>query len=205
MKTRPVISVVASAVLLAVGLVGCSSPTSSAQPSDPSRAVTATPASSEPSEARPLPTGLGGTPRPGLPKDVDWSSADAVGKAALTVMWTEDTLIDASQYDATLRAVPYLTAEYGAMIKSTPPLSGPDAQWQSWEDYQAWTTVTLEPADEFGRPSDTPTRAYRQWNIAATPHNSAGWSGEPVEAAAFVALVRSTDGDAWKVSEVSIQ
>lgn len=212
MKTRTASTAAraAAAVLLTAALASCGTMTPDAGPPADSKPATAaapatstTTATSDPSEAAPLPTGSGGTPRPGLPKNVDTSSADAVGRAALTVMWTMDTTIDTSQYDATMRAAPYLTTKYAAQLKAAPPRSAPGAEWTTWTQHKAWTTVALESADEAGRPSDTPTDAYRTWTVTTTPHGTDRWTGDPTVTTAFVSLTRS--GGAWKVSAVQVQ
>ena len=213
MKTRTASTAAraAAAVLLTAALASCGTLTPDAGPPADSKAATAAApatsstntASSDPSEAAPLPTGSGGTPRPGLPKNVDTGSADAVGRAALTVMWTMDTAIDTSQYNATVRAAPYLTTKYAAELKAAPPRSAPGAEWTTWTQHKAWTTVALESADEAGRPSDTPTDAYRTWTVTTTPHGTDGWTGDPTVTTAFVSLTHTAGS--WKVSAVQVQ
>lgn len=207
MNTRTTGRIAVVTMLLGAALAGCGdSAPDAVVPSSPSTTFpTAAATDGEHADPSPLPAGIVGTPRPGLPKNVDANSADAVSQAALTVMWTMDTAIDVSQHDAILRALPYLTPEYAAEIVATPPRSGPGAEWQSWADHKAWTTVTLESAAEFGRPTDNATTAYRQWSVTATPQGFGGWTGEPVVLAAFVVLTRASAGASWKVSVVDTQ
>jgi len=195
-----------AALLLGAALTACGSLTPDSGPhSDPAgNGTSASRTSTEPTTpAVTIPTGRAGTPRPGLPTGVDGNSADAVTKAALTTMWTIDTTIDTTQYDATARAFPYLTTEYAAKLKDGRPRSAPGAQWQTWTDHTAWTTVTLSPTEDAGRPADTPTTAYRQYTVTATPHGTDGWTGDPIETTAFVTLTRNNGP--WKISSVQTQ
>lgn len=210
MPPLPRTATMAAAVVLLCALAGCGTvPTSPGDDSAGTTAASAMPApapSSTQEPAAPLPTGSAGTPRPALPdpKAVNGSDADAVSRAALTVMWTIDTRIDVSQHDATVRAAPYLTEKYAAEIKDTPPRAAPGAEWTTWAQHHAYTTVTLKAVRDAGIPPDTATAAYRQWLITSTPHGDSQWTGPPTATAAFVRLARTTGGP-WQVEAVKVQ
>ncbi len=161
---------------------------------------------SEPPEPAPLPAGASGTPRPGIPdpQRVDGQDATAVGRAALTVMWTFDTALDVSQHDASLRALPYLTPEYGEEVRNTPRRAAPGADWNLWSSHHAYTTAELTPADDAGRPADTAAQSVHTFVITATPHGDNGWTGPAVTATAFVQLTRA-GSQPWKVAAVQVQ
>jgi hypothetical protein len=97
-------------------------------------------------------------PRPG---DVDGTDADAVGRGALTVLWTYDTAVDGGPHDAELRAADagWLTGAYAARLRARAPRSAPGAQWAQWARHRARTAVTLERAEDAARPADTGTVA----------------------------------------------
>ncbi|WP_067067585.1 hypothetical protein [Carbonactinospora thermoautotrophica] len=137
------------------------------------------------------------------PQKVDGADPDAVSRAAVTVMWTMDTTIDTSQYQAELRAAPYLTADYAARLRQYPPVAAPGAQWNQWAAHRAYTTVRLTPGYD-DRPLDTATTAHRQWSVTATPIGRDGWRGQPVTATVFVTLTRTGPGQPWRVAAVTV-
>jgi hypothetical protein len=160
--------------------------------------------SSHPPEASPLPTGKNKPPKGGLPDpDKVENTADAVGRAGLTAMWTIDTKNDVTQHDATLRATPYMTPKYAKQVRKTPQRAAPGAEWSEWTDHRAYTTAKLHAADEAGAPKGTRNSAYRTWNVTVTPHGRDRWKGKATTTTAFVHLVRR-DGK-WKIDTVQIR
>ncbi|MFJ3883435.1 hypothetical protein ACIPW5_39050 [Streptomyces sp. NPDC090077] len=193
------------ALVLAPVLAACGTTPTDPKAPPPSKAAGPAPAPSY-TQAPPLPPGKGGTPRgPGLPDPsrIDQRDADAVGRAALTIMWTIDTTIDVSQHDATLRSLPLVTPQYAEQIKGTPPRSAPGADWAEWAAHHAYTTVQLQAADDAGRPADTTTEAYRTWIVTATPHGDpASWTGKPQTVTVFTHLTRPDAAQPWRVEAV---
>lgn len=203
MTTLKRCSLGASSIALSAALIGCGASPLSDTPenSDPS------PSSQESRdpEAEPLPSGRSGAPRPGLkdPSKVDHEDIGEVNKAALTAMWTHDTVIDESQHDATVRSIPYATPEYAQQIKKTPQRSAPGAEWERWASHKAFTKVSLSPANDADAPKDTKRDVYRTWTVNITPHSDDGWTGDTTEVTAFVHLQKV--GDEWKVRAVQVQ
>jgi hypothetical protein len=74
-------------------------------------AATATTSPSPFTSAQPLPPGRAGKLPVTLPwpTTVDDLSATAVSRAVVIIMWTMDTRLDTSEYQAELRAAPFLT------------------------------------------------------------------------------------------------
>jgi hypothetical protein len=166
-----------------------------------------TPAS--PGEAAPLPTGSEGTPPEGdvpRPADVDRRNADAVGRGALTVMWTYDATVDSGPHDAGLRAADagWLTKAYAARLRTHRSRSAPGAQWREWADHRAHTVVTLRKTEDAAKPADTGTEAWRQWTVTATPSGRDGWQGEPTTVVAYVRLTRTAADETWRVADVTV-
>lgn len=201
----------ACAVALLLTLAACgtmpSDPT--ADPAPPgTTATTAMPSAGAPAgpSPQPYPTGSAGTPRGPLtdPKQVDGQDPDAVTRAALTVMYTIDTTIDTTPHDATIRATPYLSDAYAAALRNHQAMTAPGAQWQTWTEHHAYTTVALQPAEDPGRPSDTATTAYRHYQITTTAHGDDGWTAPGTTAVAFVQLSRATAGAPWRIATLRI-
>ncbi|MBV9026448.1 MAG: hypothetical protein JO362_22245 [Streptomycetaceae bacterium] len=181
-------------------------PTKPTVPADSANAPA--PTSTTPSLTPPTyPTGKAGIPRGPLPNParVNGQDPDAVVVAALTVMYAMDTAIDTTPHDATVRAAPYLTPAYADQLKDHQPAMAPGAQWQTWTAHHAYTTATITPAEDPGRPSDTPTTAYRQYTITTTAHGDDGYT-DPAgpTGTAFVELTR-TDGGPWRVATVQVR
>ncbi|GAA4788374.1 hypothetical protein [Streptomyces ziwulingensis] len=150
-----------------------------------------------------------GTPgvRTVRPGDIDRTDADAVSKGALTALWTFDTTVDRGPHDAELRAADagWLTKAYAERLRAReqPPVAG--AEWQTWADHQARTTVVPESTPDAAQPPDTDTEAWRQWIVTATPSGRAGWSGEPVVVAVYVRLTRTAADKPWRVADVTVR
>jgi hypothetical protein len=197
-RRRPLLRAALAGLLLPAAVTGCTSSTPASSPT-----ATAT------SSASALPTG-GATRRPdaartphgGLPdaRRIDHGDATAVSRAALTVAWTIDTVIDQGQRDAFARAAPYLTPAYAAQLAQQPLQAAPSTWW----DHRAYSKLQLEPIDpDAGAPQDTTTSAYRQWRITNTPTGRDGWQGTPVKAIVFVTLTRANTGLPWRIAEIT--
>jgi hypothetical protein len=200
----------AAAVLFALAACG-TTPTDNAPPAtpdSPSASVPSPTASAEPDEpAEAYPSSSSSrAPRAPKPKPgkVDGQDPDAVATAALAVMYASDTQTDTTPHDATVRAAPYLTPTYAAELEDAQPHAAPGAQWQNWTDHHAYTTATITPAQDSGRPADTATTAYRQYTVAATAHGDNGYRDTEQVGTAFVQLTR-TGGKPWRVGTLQIQ
>ncbi|MEU0938971.1 hypothetical protein [Embleya sp. NPDC005971] len=150
-----------------------------------------------------LPRGREGVPGGGLPDPaaVDGRDPEAVGRAALGAMYAWDTGLDVTLADAERRAVPWLTAGYGAAVASRSAVAAGGAAWSSWAGHRAYGRVSLELLrDE--RPSDSSGTVYRQWSVTVVPTGRDGWTGAPVTAVAYVEVVRV--GEVWRVAGVRV-
>lgn len=214
-KARAGRAAAAAAVLGAV-LAACgTTPTDpTARPAPPDTSTTTAAAAPAPSTAdpsaitaaQPYPTGSTGTPRGTLPvpSHVNGQDPSAIATAALSVMYAMDTRMDTSPHDATVRATRYLTPKYGAELRAEQPRSAPGAQWQDWADHHAYTTATISPADDAGRPSDSPTIAYRQYTVTVTARGDTGYSDVEQVGTAFIELTR-TGSNPWRISTIQIR
>jgi hypothetical protein len=154
------------------------------------------------SEASPSPSRSpripGGLPDP---DQIDRKNATAVSRAALTVMYSVDSAVDAGLRDAKLRAATYLTSAYAAEIKQEPVQYVPD----EWRRHRAYLAVRLRQLRrEAGAPSDGPTTAYRQWQLTTVPKGRDGWHGHRSEYVVFMSLVRSSKRDPWRISGATV-
>lgn len=175
---------------------GASTPATAAQHVEMSPGANIPPATSP---AQPLPTGTPGMPAgaPPHPAAVDWASPSSVSAAAVRTMWTMDTAIDTSQYQAELRAAGYLTSGYLAQLRAARPVADPGEQWDTWAKHKAYTRVQLL-AERGDVPPDTATTAYRQWGITATVTGRDHWQGPKSTATVFVVLTQVSGR--WLVS-----
>ncbi|GAA2427044.1 hypothetical protein GCM10010191_44730 [Actinomadura vinacea] len=166
--------------------------------------------SSAPGEATVIPTVSGGTPFPsrspripgGLPDPgrVDQKDATALSRAALTVMYSVDSTVDAGLLNAKLRAVGYLAPAYAAEVRAEPVQYVPE----EWRRHRAYLAVRLRPIErDAGAPKDGPTAAYRQWRLITTPTGRDGWRGRPSEFVVFMSLTRSSKRDPWRISDTT--
>lgn len=141
------------------------------------------------------------------PEDVDPADADEVGEGALTALWTFDAAADSGPHDAELRAADagWLTEAYADRLRAHQPQSVPGAQWQEWAEHGARTTVEPRKTEDAAKPPDSETEAWRQWTVTATPSGREGWKGEPVVAAVYVQLTRTTADKPWRVADVTVR
>lgn len=215
--THPLRPPAAAAVLAAaVLLTGCSLGDDDQAP--PPEPTTASPAPSgagpyeepaDPTPAQTLPKGENGTPRGGIPHpdNVDEHDAGAVSKGALTAMFTYDTTLDEGRNDAGRRVAEagWTTEKYAQQLRDAAARSAPGADWTTWAEHRAYTTVKLTAADEAGRPADTPTTAYRQWNVTVTPRSRDDWKGQAEAFTVFAELQRANPQAPWELAAISIQ
>ncbi|MBO8188892.1 hypothetical protein [Streptomyces spirodelae] len=146
----------------------------------------------------------GGVPEP---EDVDQKDPDAVGKGALTAMWTYDTDVDRGPQDAGVRTADagWLTETYARRLRDHRSGSAPGAQWETWSQHRAYTTVELAKTEDASKPGDTDTVAWRQWTLTTTPHGRDGWKQQPTTVVAFVHLVRAAAGKPWRVADITVR
>lgn len=135
------------------------------------------------------------------PRRIDQKNATAVSRAALTVMYTVDSTVDAGLRDAKLRAARYLTRDYRAEVAAEPRQYIP----AEWRRHRAYLAVRLEPLPrEAGAPSDTATTAYRQWQMTTIPTGRDDWRGTARPSVAFMTLARSSERDPWRIRDVLV-
>ena len=203
---KPTRTAAAAAVLAAV-LAGCTSVKSPPAPSPEASTTITSPSTLQGPEVAPgLPPGKAGSPPVPLPNasQVDGQDAAAVSRAAVTITWTMDTNIDTSQHDAELRATPFYSDRHAREVAKAAPRAAPGAEWTTWSQHQAYTTVDIRSAEEDGRPSDSPTVATSRWSLTVTPVGRDGWRGTAQHVVAFTVLTRS-EGQPWKLDRITIQ
>lgn len=195
---------------LALGATGCGLGSGAddekpaAQTAQPAPSATPTPSDEPPAR----PSGSPGTPKGGIPKpaDVDEQAPEAVARGALTAYYTYDTKLDRSRNDAGRRMADsgWCTDTYAQELRAAAARSAPGASWDEWSRHQAYATVKMTPADEAGKPDDTPTSAFRTFAVTVTPHGRDGWTGKPEVSVAYVELSRSAPERGWRISEVTL-
>ncbi|MFF7357844.1 hypothetical protein ACFZA1_35240 [Streptomyces filipinensis] len=126
-----------------------------------------------------------------------------MAKAIAMTTWTFDTKIDTSRADAQRRTVGWLTPDYAKSISAAQPVAAPDASWIAMADHHGFTTVTTRRAHDTA-PDDTPTEAYRQFEVTVTPHGRDGWKGPAETWVEWIHLVRSGTGEPWKADNMRV-
>jgi hypothetical protein len=156
--------------------------------------------------AAPIPAGREGIPKAGLPDlgKVDGADPAAVAGAALSTLWTIDTAIDTSRYDAEKRAAQLYTPEQAAGLTAASPRAVPGGDWALWAAHQAYTTVSVQQSHEDGAPEDGPTLVHQRWVVTATPHGRDGWTGQPELTTAFIILARADTTQPWRVDSLTV-
>lgn len=195
--------VLAPLVTLALAGSAACSPASGPAGRTAPPAATAGAGSTPPSSPTTAPASPGDRRPAGLPdpKQLNWSDATAVSRAAVAVMWTVDATVDTGQHGAYLRARPYLTPAYAQSVVQEPATVDIPAVWQ---EHRAYARVRLAPQKpESGAGPDTPTVAHRQWGVTIAPTGRDGWKGPRIHAIAFVTLTRPAPGAQWRVSAVT--
>ncbi|GAB2717991.1 hypothetical protein [Kitasatospora kifunensis] len=199
----------AATAVLAALLAGCSSSTAPPAPRpEPSGSTSANGATPHYPQAAPSQlAGKVGTPPVQLPDAAQVNSQDpaAVSRAAVTVIWTMDTDIDVSQHNAEVRATPFYSARHAAEVANAAPQAAPGADWAQWSQHRAYTTVALRPANEDGRPSDTPTEATYRWSLTLNPIGRDGWHGTPQTMAVLTVLTRDDPSQPWRLDSLTLQ
>lgn len=188
----------AAAALLLAATAGCAStPHQSVQtPPDPS-------ASAVPTGPVALPSGAAGTPKAGLPTQVNDHDPAAVASAAISADWTFDTTLDNSPADAQRRSAPWLTPAYAAQISQAQQLADPGADWTAMAAHHGYTTVHLVQAHDDPTP-DTPTSAWREYTIAVTEHGRDAWAGPTSTYVQYAHLTRASASAPWRVDQMRV-
>ncbi|KAA0922058.1 hypothetical protein CH276_02555 [Rhodococcus sp. 06-470-2] len=147
------------------------------------------------------------SPRPpaaSLPPEaagVDFTSPDAVARAALTVWFGWNTNTDTGPNDAAQRSTPLLTDRFADSITATSAVSGPGGQWLEWAAERAVVAVEVDPSTA-SVPEETPTEAYRVFEITQTARTPDGEVVGTRKVGANVQL-RNASGDRWEVEKIS--
>ena len=131
---------------------------------------------------------------------VDRSNATAVAEAAITANWTSNTTTDAGPFVATLRSLIWFAPAAAAKVRSHPPTGPAGAQWSTWAAHRATTTVATVLDPDAGAPPDTPTAAYRSFEVTVTAHGQAGWTAPASHYQCFVTLTRTSASAPWQVA-----
>ncbi|GHH88275.1 hypothetical protein GCM10017771_32820 [Streptomyces capitiformicae] len=138
------------------------------------------------------------------PGAVDDSDPTAVSKAWAEMTYSYDTKYDASPHDAGLRAVRWCSKRKADAERSYRPASGPGADWNTWAQHRAWTTVTVSIEQEDDSPKDGKQVAYRSLVVEGEAHGRDGWTGRGPRLTAHTKLVRSSVGEPWRVDDVIV-
>ncbi|NUP32801.1 MAG: hypothetical protein HOU01_13905 [Streptomycetaceae bacterium] len=139
------------------------------------------------------------------PATVDRNDSVSVGKAALTVMFSYDTVADTSRRDAQLRAAPYLTPDYLEVLR-TPTKPFVDDEWRDWTSHQAHTEPTVELSEEVADyVRDQATTSLRTFWVTVIAVGKDDWTGLGDEVAVYVTLTRAGPGSPWLLANTDIQ
>ncbi|MDX3690723.1 hypothetical protein PV726_10395 [Streptomyces europaeiscabiei] len=165
-------------------------------------------ASSQPSIApkAPVPSGkpLGLDAHVPVQRAVDDDDATEVSQAWAELAYGYDTKYDASPHDAVLRATRWCTKRRATIERSYRAASGPGDDWIVWARHQAWTTVTVSVELEDDAPKDSAKVAYRNLVVEGKAQGRDGWNGRGPRLNAYLKLVRSVSGKAWRVDDVNV-
>jgi hypothetical protein len=200
----------AAGVVLLLATTACTHHPAAAPPASTPPPTTGSPTTPSPAPfglpkpASPVPTGKPGLPEGGLvdPATVNQRDADAVGQAALTDMYRQDTTIDTSPTDALRRSVPWLSTHYRTALAAAQP-HGAGSTWTSWTAHHAYTRVTVTLEHDYGQPADTPTLALRIYAVTVTPTGRDTWHGTPTSTAVFLTLTRPDARQPWRVDALT--
>ncbi|ULR52763.1 hypothetical protein [Streptomyces deccanensis] len=135
---------------------------------------------------------------------MDDKDPTAVSQAWAELAYSYDTKYDASPHDALLRATRWCTKRRAAIERSYRGASGPGNDWNVWARHQAWTTVTVSVELEDDAPKDGAKVAYRNLVVEGEAQGRDGWNGRGPRLNAYLKLVRSAAGDAWRVNDVNV-
>lgn len=194
----------AIAVLIGIGIIalcsGCTGSSGAARAA--ASPATAASTTSQATTSRPQRSTASPEPAPSWaqPAHVDAGNATDVGRAALAVMFTQDTVTDTSSMQAQIRAGAFLQPAYLAALKAV-PVTAPGAQWETWAAHRAYTSTQVTVGTDT-RPTDTETLAERQYSVVVTPIGRDGWRGAPESFTAFVELTRTSASAPWRLAAV---
>ncbi|PBC72412.1 hypothetical protein BX261_7286 [Streptomyces sp. 2321.6] len=201
-RTLRRVSAVAAAVLVAAAAAGCSSEDQDKpKPTHSSPAPTARPNATY-SPPKEMPSGKAGTPKGGLPKDVNEQNATAVAKAVAGVAFAYDTELDRTRADAQRRTTRWLTPAY-AKTALGQPVAPPGASWDQMAAHHGYTTATARQAHDTA-PASTPISAYRQFEVTVQYRGRDGWKGSNETWVTWIHLTRSTTSSPWKVDSMRV-
>lgn len=141
------------------------------------------------------------TAAPPVPTAVDFRDPVAVSHAAVVTLWTVDTTKDAGPIAGDKRAAPYLSQALNNEVQMAPTTGKLPSDWYELASHQGKTVVVAVPADEAGKPADTPTEAWHAWAVTVSPIGADGWLGVPQEFTVFVALSRTMVDQPWLVTD----
>ncbi|WP_420116574.1 hypothetical protein [Micromonospora sp.] len=196
-----------SASILAAGLLlaGCGSTTpgnASAASGPATAAVTSSPAGTA-NETQPR-ASTTVAPRGGVidPATVDENNPNAIAVAAVITLYRWDSRTDLSPLDATQRAAAWFTPDL-ASDSTTGPARG-NAAWVELVDHDGYTTVTAVPANEYGQPPNTDTRALTQVSYTVTSIGADGWTTTSDPTVLRVRLARTSISEPWRVSGFAV-
>lgn len=198
----PLLAAVAAAALV---ITGCGSSGESAVPTSTPPAAPAqqwnpgqSPTTSLAAPTSSLP------PAASLPPEaagVDFTSPDAVARAALMVWFGWNTNTDTGPNDAAQRSTPLLTDRFADSITATSAASGPGGQWLEWAAERAVVTARVDPSTA-SVPEQTTTEAYRVFEITQTARTPTGDVVGTRQVGANVQL-RNATGERWEVEKIS--
>lgn len=206
-RLRPAVA----AAVVVVTLAGCGAATAglarsgSISGSRPKASPTTRPAGSSP----PTTSTTGSSTTTAPPRSTSRSygtvnrhNATAVAEAMLKATFTYNTSTDKTPQAGVVRSAIWYTPTARAKLLAAAPQGSPGAQWITWTEHHATTTVALALAPDAGAPPDTATAAYRQFAVTVTPHGQAGWTGTPDTYACFVTLTRTSPSSPWQVASL---
>ncbi|GAB2938861.1 hypothetical protein GCM10027047_39050 [Rhodococcus aerolatus] len=146
--------------------------------------------------------GTPGTPR-GEPSTLPVvTDADQVAAAFATATFTYDTAIDVSPHDAQVRSAVFADPTFSTVLTAPVPSTG-DAEFTELAAHQGYTTVTLAPNTDDGRPADQLRSAARSFRVTPIGHGTDGWTQPLTSRVMYVFLVRSAEQLPWQVDKVS--
>ena len=157
-----------------------------------------------PGKISPYPTGSGtGAPRgfaAGV-KAAQGVDAGSVAAVFVTMTYAQDTRIDTSPYDAQRRAAALATPAYAAQLIAQAPAAAPGAQWNTWAQHRAYTTVKVSAVVTQDQPPPTPTVTYLTFAVRVSV---VGVTEPAQQLTAFVKVTRVLESSNWQVASMSI-
>ncbi|MEU7222340.1 hypothetical protein [Streptomyces chrestomyceticus] len=203
-RTRRTVVAAAAAALVAAAAAGCGSEESGGPKPDPLHASTAPIARPTATYSPPkaMPSGKAGTPKGGLPTGVNEQDATAVAQAIATTAFTYDTELDRTRADAQRRAARWLTPAYAKEALGQ-PVAPPGAAWTQMAAHRGYTTATARQAHDTA-PADSPTSAYRQFEVTVAFRGRDGWKGDDEHWVTWIHLTRAATSTPWKADSLRV-